>query len=63
MESLLTAREAAKYLKTHRQTLIKRAKNGEVPAIKMAGRWRFRKEEMDRWLDEQRVVPNDRTDL
>jgi excisionase family DNA binding protein len=43
-----------KYLKGERFTLHKMAREGKIPAVKIANQWRFRKEDIDRWLQEIR---------
>ena len=49
-EDLMTAPELAKYLKVELRTVYRYLKDAELPAIRMGGRWRFRKEDIDRWL-------------
>ena len=52
MESLLTIQEIAKYLRLDSQTVSRKAQRGELPGVKIGNRWRFRKEAIDRWLEE-----------
>ncbi len=47
---LMTAPELAKYLKVELRTVYRYLKDTQLPAIRMGGRWRFRKEDIDRWL-------------
>ena len=49
---IMTLEETAKYLKIGKSTLYKMAREGKIPAVKIANQWRFRKEEIDRWLEE-----------
>jgi excisionase family DNA binding protein len=49
-DGLMTAPEVAKYLKVELRTVYRYLKDGQLPAIRMGGRWRFRKEDIDRWL-------------
>ena len=51
-EEILTLEETAKYLKIGKSTLYKMAREGEIPAMKIANQWRFRKEDIDKWLKE-----------
>ena len=30
------------------------ARKGKIPAVKIANQWRFRKEDIDRWLQESK---------
>ncbi len=41
MRELLTAQELAELLGKHRETIYLMAQSGEIPAVKVAGRWRF----------------------
>ena len=50
-ESLLNIQEAATILGMHRKTLEGMARNGEVPALKLGKRWKFRLSSLDLWLE------------
>jgi excisionase family DNA binding protein len=39
--------EAATYLNIKKGTLYRLAKNGKVPAAKIGGQWRFKRERLD----------------
>lgn len=47
---LWTGREAAQYLKLNAEVLRRKTARGEVPALRMSNRWRYRKETLDEWL-------------
>ena len=49
---VMTIEELSDYLKISRSTLYKLAQEGKVPCQKVGRHWRFRKEAIDRWLDE-----------
>ncbi len=51
---IMTLEETAKYLKIGKSTLYKMAREGKIPAVKIANQWRFRKEDIDKWLQEIR---------
>ena len=51
--SVLTIDELAAYLKVAKSTLYKLCQEGKVPGQKVGRHWRFRRETIDRWLDEQ----------
>jgi excisionase family DNA binding protein len=54
MESdILTIREVAEYLKIKTKTAYKLASEGKLPGFKVGGVWRFRKEEIARWISQQ----------
>ncbi|MBA7583309.1 hypothetical protein ES708_25250 [subsurface metagenome] len=49
-EHLMTIEEVAEYLKLNVHTVYKLAQRGEIPAIKLGGSWRLRKQEIYSWL-------------
>jgi len=57
MERLMTIKELAEYLQLEEHTIYKMARKGEIPAYKVAGQWRFKKEMIEEWL-EQKLVSN-----
>ncbi len=52
----LTTEEAAEFLKVHVETLRRWARTGVIPAAKLGNRggFRFRREDLDRFLEERR---------
>jgi len=50
---LMTMDDLSKYLKVSKETIYKMAKKGTVPGSKIGTQWRFRKDQIDLWLDEQ----------
>jgi excisionase family DNA binding protein len=50
MNDLLTTEEIAKYLRLRRETVIRKAKGGGLPAIKIGRQFRFDKRQVDQWL-------------
>lgn len=50
--SVMTIEELSDYLKIPRSTLYKLAQEGKVPCQKVGRHWRFRKEAIDRWLEQ-----------
>lgn len=52
---VLTIDELASYLKISKSTLYKVVREGNIPSQKVGRHWRFRKEAIDRWLEETRV--------
>ena len=53
-DTLMTVEEVAKYLKIQESTVYTWARQRKVPAIKIGSFWRFRKEDIDRWLEERK---------
>ena len=50
---IMTPKEAAKYLGFHLVTIYRLLKKGEVPATKIGGQWRFKKDVLDAWLNDR----------
>ncbi|MBI3543422.1 MAG: helix-turn-helix domain-containing protein [Deltaproteobacteria bacterium] len=53
MNILLTVEELAKYLKIKPDTIYKKVRKGELPAIKLGKLVRFPKDLIDQWIIEQ----------
>ena len=47
---VMSIKEAASYLELHESTIYRLAGNGEIPAFKLGGQWRFKKDVIDQWL-------------
>jgi excisionase family DNA binding protein len=60
-DEILTLQEVATYLKLAERTVYGYAQKGLVPGIKVGSSWRFRKADIDRWLDEQRRLTEQST--
>jgi len=55
MESdILTLEELHSYLKIPKPTLYALAQHGRIPAAKVGKHWRFRKGDIDEWLNAQK---------
>lgn len=50
---ILTVKELAEYLKLNEKTAYRLAAKGQIPGFKIGGSWRFRKSEIDMWIEEQ----------
>ena len=50
MDEILTANEAADYLKINVRTIYRLIREGKIPGRKVGGSWRFRKDILDDWL-------------
>jgi len=49
---VMTVDELAAYLKIPKSTLYKLVREGEIPSQKVGRHLRFRKETIDKWLDQ-----------
>jgi excisionase family DNA binding protein len=50
---LMTIEDLADYLKVTRRTIYDWVKHDKIPALKLVGQWRFKKDRIDAWLDNQ----------
>ncbi|MBI3306603.1 MAG: helix-turn-helix domain-containing protein [Candidatus Omnitrophica bacterium] len=50
---IMTPKEAAKYLGFHLVTIYRLLKKRDIPATKIGGQWRFKKDVLDAWLLER----------
>ena len=48
--TIMTLDEVASYLRVHRSTVYRMAREGSIPSTKVANQWRFKKERIDHWL-------------
>lgn len=56
MEKLLTLQQIAQKLQISETTLYKLARNGKIPAIKIGNQWRFKMEDIEKWLESQKIA-------
>ncbi len=54
-DDILTLEEVAKYLRVSERTIYDCAQKGEIPAGKIRTAWRFKKSEIDKWVNEKLV--------
>jgi len=50
-DEILTLPEVAQLLKVAEKTVYTMAQKGELPAFKVGGQWRFRRADLDAWID------------
>ena len=50
MNDVLTVSEVAEYLRVNPQTVYRKAKAGELPAVRIGRAIRFRREELEEWI-------------
>ncbi len=50
----LTTEEVLEYLQVNLRTIYRLIKAGKIPAVRVGRQWRFRKRDIDAWLDGQR---------
>ncbi len=61
MDEIFTLQELSEYLKISEKTMYSYVQKGVVPGIKIGTAWRFRKLDIENWLDEQRKITDSNT--
>ncbi|EKO3791393.1 helix-turn-helix domain-containing protein [Vibrio metschnikovii] len=54
-DQILTLKEVAAYLKLAEKTAYRLASEGKLPGFKVGGSWRFKMEDLETWIDSQKV--------
>jgi excisionase family DNA binding protein len=59
----LTTADALAYLRTARRTLYRFLATGKIPAVRIGHQWRFRKADLDRWVESRsrHLLPDQKT--
>lgn len=52
-DEILTIKEVAAYLKLTEKTAYRLAAEGGIPGFKVGGSWRFRRGEIEQWIDDK----------
>ena len=60
---ILTAKEAAEYLKLSVETVKAKAREGLMPAAKIGREWRFSRRQLLEWIEEGGAIPERLVDL
>lgn len=55
-DEILTLPEVADLLKVAAKTVYTMAQKAELPAFKVRGQWRFKREDIDRWIEQQKAL-------
>ncbi|MCX7826514.1 MAG: helix-turn-helix domain-containing protein [Verrucomicrobiae bacterium] len=58
---IMTLQEVAEYLKLSERTIYGYAQRGVLPGIKIGSAWRFRKTDLDAWIENQRKLTEEST--
>ena len=54
-DEILTIQELAGYLKLNDKTAYRLASEGKLPGFKVGGSWRFKRVDLNRWIEQQKV--------
>ncbi|WP_026607541.1 methylation-associated defense system helix-turn-helix domain-containing protein MAD1 [Methylocapsa acidiphila] len=58
-DEILTLAEVAQLLKVADKTVYTMAQRGEVPAFKVRGQWRFKRDDLDQWIEQKKLSQRD----
>ena len=53
-DKIMTIQEVAKYLKLTEKTAYRLASDGKLPGFKVGGSWRFKKLDLEEWIENQK---------
>jgi excisionase family DNA binding protein len=54
LDDILTLKEVASYLKLAEKTACRLAAEGKLPGFKVGGSWRFKKLDIENWIERQK---------
>ena len=54
-KEIMTVKQIAQYLQMDEHTIYRLARSGQIPAIKIAGQWRFKRDVIDKWINEKSI--------
>lgn len=55
-DEILTLPEVAQLLKVAEKTVYTMAQREQLPAFKVGGQWRFKRVDLDQWIEQQKVA-------
>lgn len=58
-DEILTLPEVAQLLKVAEKTVYSMAQKGQLPAFKVGGQWRFKRADLDQWIEDQKAASRD----
>lgn len=53
-DEILTLKEVAGYLKLAEKTAYRLAAEGKLPGFKVGGSWRFKRGDIEKWIEEKK---------
>lgn len=53
-DDILTIQELAIYLKLNEKTTYRLASEGKLPGFKVGGSWRFKRVDIEQWIEEKK---------
>jgi excisionase family DNA binding protein len=55
-DEILTLPDVARLLKVADKTVYTMAQEAQIPAFKVRGQWRFKRTDLDRWIERQKAA-------
>jgi excisionase family DNA binding protein len=55
LDEIFTLPDVAQLLKVAEKTVYTMAQKGELPAFKVRGQWRFKRTDIDAWIEQQKL--------
>ena len=55
-DPILTLPEVAVLLKVAEKTVYTMAQRGQLPAFKVRGQWRFKRSDLEQWIEDQKAA-------
>jgi len=52
---ILTVKQLADYLQMDEHTIYRLTKSGKIPGMKIGAEWRFKKNLIDKWIEEKSI--------
>lgn len=65
IEQAMTVRQVAEYLNVDAKVIYRLVQAGELPGFKVARSWRFKRDDIDSWIEQQKkqsTTESQRTD-
>ncbi|MBE0378125.1 methylation-associated defense system helix-turn-helix domain-containing protein MAD1 [Pseudoalteromonas prydzensis] len=62
-DDILTIQEVASYLKLNEKTAYRLASEGKLPGFKVGGSWRFKRVDLEQWIEEQKLITTINKDI
>jgi len=53
----MTVHDVAGYLNVDEKTVYRLAQRGQLPGFKVAGTWRFKRDDIETWIEQHKVRP------
>ena len=59
-DEILTLPDVAQLLKVAEKTVYAMAQKNKIPAFKVGGQWRFKRQDIDHWIEQQKLVTKEK---